>query len=59
MLNGWTSIMAVLPSRRIALALSVTEGQRAATTTTNYSERLLRELADYLTPHHPVVLPGS
>ena len=51
--------MAVLPSRRIALALSVTEGQRAATTTTNYSERLLRELADYLTPHHPVVLPGS
>ena len=58
-LNGWTSIMAVLPSRRIAIALSVTEGQRAAGTSTNYSERLLRKLAEYLTPTRPVAPPNS
>jgi hypothetical protein len=58
-LNGWTSIMAVLPSRRIAIALSVTEDQRAAGTPTNYSQQLLGKLTAYLTPTHPVAQATS
>lgn len=57
--NGFTSIMAYQPSGRIAIALSVTEGQQAAATSTNYSERLLRKLTEYLTPDKPAVLPGG
>jgi D-alanyl-D-alanine carboxypeptidase len=57
--NGFTSIMAYRPSGRIAIALSVTEGQQAAATQTNYSERLLTKLTEYLTPDAPAVLPGG
>jgi hypothetical protein len=43
--------------RRIALALSVTEGQRAAEDpNVNYSQILLRELTEYLTPGHVAVV---
>ena len=59
MQNGYTSIMAYEPSGRIAIALSVTEGEQAATTPTNYSERLLKELTEYLTPDKPAALPNS
>lgn len=58
-LNGWSSIMATLPSRRIALALSVTLGQNAVNSETNFSERLLRELTQYLTPNHVAALPDA
>jgi D-alanyl-D-alanine carboxypeptidase len=58
-LNGYTSIMAVLPSRRISIALSVTEGESAAQTPTNFSERLLGEVTEYLTPQSPAALPSG
>ena len=50
--------MAYLPSRRISLGLTVTRGQAAAATDTNYSQLLFARIADYLSPDHPVVLPG-
>lgn len=57
--NGYTSIMAVLPSRGISIALSVTEGESAAETSTNFSERLLGEVTEYLTPQSPAALPSG
>ena len=44
--------MAYMPSRRIALALTVTNGRAAAATQTNFSERLFTEISAYLTPDH-------
>jgi D-alanyl-D-alanine carboxypeptidase len=58
-LNGWSSIMAALPSRRIALAFSVTVGPVAADSPTNFAERLLARLSQYLTPSRPAVLPDA
>jgi D-alanyl-D-alanine carboxypeptidase len=57
-LNGYTAIMAYLPSRRISLALTVTNGQRAAATGTNYSKELFESITEYLTPGHPAAAPG-
>jgi hypothetical protein len=57
-MQGYTAISAYLPSRRIALALTVTKGKAAAATQTNYSELLFSELTKYLTPDHAVVFPG-
>jgi CubicO group peptidase (beta-lactamase class C family) len=57
--NGWDSIMAVLPSRRITMALSVTDGATAAEKAPNFSELLLKELTQYLTPDRPAVLPNA
>lgn len=57
-MQGYTAISAYLPSRRIAVALTVTKGEIAAATGTNYSELLFSELTEYLTPDHAVVFPG-
>jgi D-alanyl-D-alanine carboxypeptidase len=57
-LNGYTAIMAYLPSRRISVALTVTNGRRAAATGTNYSKELFESITGYLTPGHPALLPG-
>jgi CubicO group peptidase (beta-lactamase class C family) len=57
-LNGYTAISAYLPSRKISLALAVTKGPKAAATGINYSQVLFAEIAHYLAPDHPVVLPG-
>jgi D-alanyl-D-alanine carboxypeptidase len=57
-LNGYTAIMAYLPPSRIALALTVTKGKRAAATSTNFSALLWKQIAEYLTPSNPVKLPG-
>jgi len=58
-LNGYTAISAYLPSRKISLALAVTRRAAAAATDTNYSEVLFAQIADYLAPNHPVVLPSG
>jgi CubicO group peptidase (beta-lactamase class C family) len=58
-LNGWSSIMAALPSRRIALALSVTLGPSAVDSPTNFAERLLLQLTQYLTPNRVAKLPDA
>jgi len=57
-LNGYTAIMAYLPSRRVSVALAVTEGERAAGTGTNYSQQLFTTITEYLTPDHPARFPG-
>jgi hypothetical protein len=57
-LNGYTAIMAYLPSRRISLALALTRRQAAAATGTNYSQVLFKSISEYLTPDHPVLFPG-
>jgi D-alanyl-D-alanine carboxypeptidase len=57
-MNGYTAIMAYLPSERISVALAVTKGERAAATETNYSEQLFTTISEYLTPDHPARFPG-
>lgn len=57
-LNGYTAIMAYLPSRLISVALVVTTGERAAATGNNYSQLLFTAISEYLTPDHPARLPG-
>ena len=52
-LNGYTRVMAYFPSRKIALALTVTNGQGAAAAGTNYSLKLFGSITEYLTPNHP------
>lgn len=53
-LNGYTAIAGYLPSRRMSLALTVTNGRRAAATGTNYSAKLFTTITQYLTPRHRV-----
>jgi D-alanyl-D-alanine carboxypeptidase len=57
-LNGYTAIMAYLPSGRISVALIVTKGERAAATGNNYSQLLFTAISEYLTPDHPARFPG-
>ena len=58
-INGYASIGAYLPSRKISLAVSVTRGPSAALTPTNYSSELFKAITLYLTPDHPAaVTPG-
>ncbi len=57
-INGYTAIMAYLPSRRISLALAVTRREAAAATGTNYSQELFTAISEYLTPNHPATFPG-
>src|SRR5437763_6424482 len=42
----------------ISLALTVTMDPKAAATGTNYSQVLFSEIAAYLAPDHPAVLPS-
>ena len=51
-LNGYTAIAGYLPSRRMSLALTVTNGERAAATGDNYSQKLFTSITEYLTPGH-------
>jgi CubicO group peptidase (beta-lactamase class C family) len=57
-INGYKSISAYLPSRRISLAITSTEGPSAAKTGTNLSAQLFNDIALYLTPGHPAVPAG-
>jgi hypothetical protein len=56
-MNGYTAIQAYLPTRRIALALTVTKGQAATATTTNYSQELFKSISEDLTPDPQVLFP--
>jgi D-alanyl-D-alanine carboxypeptidase len=51
-LNGYTAIAGYLPSRRMSLALTVTNGERAAASGANYSQKLFTSITEYLTPGH-------
>ena len=57
-LNGYKGIMAYLPPSKISVALTVTNGQSAAETDINYSQRIFNEISAYLAPNHPVTFPG-
>jgi D-alanyl-D-alanine carboxypeptidase len=52
-INGYVSIQAYLPARKIALSVTSTEGESAAKTTANYSSEMFKAIAAYLTPRHP------
>jgi CubicO group peptidase (beta-lactamase class C family) len=52
-LNGYTAIAGYLPSRKMSLALTVTNGRDAAATGVNYSQKLFESVTEYLTPDHP------
>jgi len=56
-INGYASIGAYLPPRRISLAITAVSGPVAASTPTNYSTELFREISLYLTPEHPAQAP--
>lgn len=58
MLNGYTGVMAYLPSKDISVALTVTNGERASHDDRSCSEALFEEIAAYLAPEHPVNMPG-
>jgi hypothetical protein len=51
-LNGYTAIAGYLPSRRMSVALTVTNGRQAAATGDNYSQKLFTTITEYLTPGH-------
>ena len=57
-INGYKSISAYLPSRRISLAITSTEGPIAAKAGNNLSAQLFNDIALYLTPGHPAVPVG-
>ena len=57
-LNGYTAVMVYLPSSKMSVALTTTNGRRAAETGTNYTGRLFETITEYLTPDHPAILPG-
>ena len=57
-INGYKSISAYLPSRRISLAITSTEGPTAAKAGNNFSAQLFNDIALYLTPGHPAVPAG-
>ena len=52
-LNGYTAIAGYLPSRKMSLALTVTNGEDAAAAGVNYSQKLFESITGYLTPDHP------
>ncbi|MBS1675937.1 MAG: class A beta-lactamase-related serine hydrolase [Actinobacteria bacterium] len=52
-LNGYTGIMAYLPSRQISVALVTTLLPRSGGSETAFSTELFNRLARYLTPGHP------
>ncbi len=52
-INGYVSIQAYLPARKIALSVTSTEGESAVKTTANYSSEIFKAIAAYLTPRHP------
>jgi hypothetical protein len=58
-LNGYTAIMAYLPSRRMSIGVVVTLGKRAAATNKNYSQQLFSAIAGYLAPDYPAAFPGG
>lgn len=58
MLNGYTGVMAYLPSKEISVALTVTNGERASHDDRSHSEALFEEIAAFLAPEHAVDLPG-
>jgi len=57
-LTGFTGIQAYFPARDIAVGLTVTNGEDAAATDTNFSQRLFNSITDYLTPDTPVTFLG-
>lgn len=57
-INGFASISAYLPQRKIALALTATATPRTARAGTNPSFELFTELTRYLTPGRPAERPG-
>ncbi len=56
-LNGYTAIAGYLPSSKMSLALTVTNGQDAATRGVNNSQKLFESITGYLTPDHPGAPP--
>lgn len=57
-LNGYTGIMAYLPTRRLSIAIVTTQKKRSAASGDNYAADIFAALAAYLTPGHPGSLSG-
>jgi hypothetical protein len=59
MLNGYTGIMAYLPSRKLSVAIVTTQLPRSAGDSRSYASLLFSKLSAYLTPGHRVSLGGG
>lgn len=59
LLNGYSGVMAYLPSRKISIAVTATNGESASRDGRSYSEVLAEEIGGYLAPRHPISLPGA
>lgn len=57
-LNGYTGIMAYLPSRRLSIAIVTTQKKRSASSGANYASDIFAALTEHLTPGHPGSLSG-
>jgi CubicO group peptidase (beta-lactamase class C family) len=58
MLNGYTGVMAYLPSRRLSVAIVTTALPRSARSETAFATQLFNRLTAYLSPGHQPTLPG-
>ncbi len=59
MLNGYTGVMAYLPSRRLSVAIVTTQTPQGASSEASTATLLSTRLAAYLAPGHPISLPGA
>ncbi len=58
-LNGYTGVMAYLPSQRLSIAITATTRKRSSSDGRNYSALLFSRIGAYLAPDHPPPnLPG-
>jgi D-alanyl-D-alanine carboxypeptidase len=57
-LNGYTGIMAYLPSRQLSIAIVTTQKKRSASSGDNYAAEIFAGLTAYLTPAHSGSLSG-
>lgn len=57
-IDGYTGIMAYLPSRGISVGLLTTQLPRSSNNATSYASLIFKPLSAYLSPAHPAEFPG-
>ena len=58
-IDGYTGIMAYLPSRGISVGLVTTQLPQSSANATSYASLIFQKVSAYLSPGHPAEFPGS
>lgn len=58
-IDGYTGIMAYLPSRGISVGVVTTQLPQSSANATSYASLIFKRVSAYLSPEHPVEFPGS